>query len=135
MENTNKEQGGVVPERGGEAKAPKEQSIREVIEEVSAEARERLAEREVSADEAAKKNLEKEIFSIGGGTGQAAGSGKKLKPEEISEIKKTLKYLLDLAEKEGLTAAVNKAKKMKDDYILDTFHDIILKTKSGARKK
>ena len=50
---------------------------------------------------------------------------KKLSEQELNEQQNHLQELVDIAFEDGLTGAIEKAKKMKDPYILDSFHDLL----------
>jgi hypothetical protein len=58
-----------------------------------------------------------------------------LKKEEDKKslIKKDIKYLLTLAEKNGLEYSIKEARGKNDPFLLDTYHDVLIK--DGKYKK
>jgi len=50
---------------------------------------------------------------------------RKLSEEELSKQQSLIQELVNLAFEDGLNAAIEKAKKMKDPYLLDAFHDLL----------
>ena len=49
------------------------------------------------------------------------------KTKLIDKDEEKIKSLLDIAQEKGLSFAISTAKKINDPYILDTFHDILIK--------
>ncbi len=58
---------------------------------------------------------------------------KKLKRIKAHNEEEKIKFLLNIAQEKGLSFSIGVAKKMNDSYILDVFHDILIK--NGLYKK
>jgi len=50
---------------------------------------------------------------------------RKLSEQELAEQQQHLQELVNIAFEDGLTSAIEKAKKMNDPYLLDSFHDLL----------
>ena len=85
-------------------------------------------ESRVEEEEAIREKLEKEVELIQASNPQLQDEAQK-KAQEIKKLgaEGKLKGLLDLAQSKGLPFAVTAARAMDDPYILDIFHDLLIK--------
>ncbi|MFA5878023.1 MAG: hypothetical protein WC845_01525 [Candidatus Staskawiczbacteria bacterium] len=85
-------------------------------------------------DEAAiRKQLEKEIELMDFDGGLKVEAEQKAKRIEFLGEKEKLEHLLSIARDRGVAFAIKVAKEMNDPYILDNFHDLLVK--EGFYKK
>ncbi|KKP42382.1 MAG: hypothetical protein UR46_C0032G0004 [Parcubacteria group bacterium GW2011_GWA1_33_6] len=90
-------------------------------------------EKELTSEDIVHRQIREEIENIDLDDSlklQIQSQSNKIQP--LKEEKK-LKKLLEIAKKKGVVFAINIAKKMANPYILDTFHDILVK--EGYYKK
>ena len=90
-------------------------------------------EKELTSEHIVHRQIREEIENIDLDDSlklQIQSQSNKIQP--LKEEKK-LKKLLEIAKKKGVVFAINIAKKMANPYILDTFHDILVK--EGYYKK
>jgi hypothetical protein len=73
------------------------------------------------------KQLRKEIEEMELEPSLRAEAEKKAKKIEFLGEKEKLEHLMDIANKKGIEYAVKVAKSMGDPYILDLFHDLLVK--------
>jgi len=74
-----------------------------------------------------------ERFSSSGKQPPTMESLKEKEDKKKLQVKEEVKELLTMVEGEGLEKAIKKARKKKDPFLLDIFHDIL--AKDGAYKK
>lgn len=77
--------------------------------------------------EAVQEQLRKEIELMQLDEGLVAEASKKAQKIEFLNEKEKLEHLLAIAKERGLAFAVNVAKNMNDPFILDSFHDLLIK--------
>lgn len=87
-------------------------------------AKERLP---VEEEKAVQEQLEKEIKLMQLDEGLMAEANTETQKIEFFGEKEKLEHLLKIAKEKGLAFAINVAKNMNDPYILDSFHDLLLK--------
>jgi len=120
------------PEREPEKieEVEKKKTPEEVVEELCSEKRELIKSREILTEEEKiiRKKLEQEVekMELSPKLEQQA----KVETRRIEELdeKGKLKKLLDIAEVKGLFFSINVAKNMEDPYVLDVFHDVLIKS-------
>lgn len=97
------------------------------LEELYAEKKEALEKRELllEKEKLVREKLKEEVMKIR--LSFKLKEEAKLKAKQIKNLdtKERLRYLLVLAEKQGVAFAVKIARNMKDAYALDLFHDIL----------
>lgn len=76
-----------------------------------------------------KKMTEKDFEKIKISSRTIKKAKKKSGSIKIVNKNKKIDELLTIAQEEGLSFAINAAQNMDDPYILDTFHDILIKNK------
>ena len=101
-----------------------------VVEELCLEKRESIESGEILTEEERiiRKKLEQEVekMKLSPRLEQEA----KVETRRIEELdeKGKLKKLLDVAEVKGLFFSISVARNMKDPYVLDVFHDVLIKS-------
>lgn len=104
-------------------------------ERISAEEKEELEKRELppEEEEAIHQQLRKEIEMMELSEELKAEAAQKAKKIEFLGEKEKMKRLIEIARERGVVFSVGVAKDMNDPYVLDTFHDLLVK--EGFYKK
>lgn len=112
-------------EVGEERKTPEK-----VVEELCSESRESIKNKEVLNEEEKiiREKLEQEVKKMELSPTLEKEAEAETKRIEELEGKEKLKKLLFIAEEKGLPFSINVAKNMKDPYVLDVFHDVLVKS-------
>ncbi len=107
----------------------KQEISQEAKAELSIEKKEGLEKKELLLEkqEVTKEGLEKERAQARLTPKLKKEAKKKVKQIKNLDEKEKLEHLLTLADEKGVFFAIKIAKKMKDDYVLDVFHDILAK--------
>jgi len=101
----------------------------EIAEELYKEKKEKLEDKELLTEEekAIKEKLQEEMVKIKLNSSLTDDVKKKVIQIKPLNKKEKLDYLLNITEEKGVIFAIVLAKKMNDPYILDTFHDILVR--------
>jgi len=107
---------------GGESLSP-EQKIDFSQEGIESIEKKEITQEELIAKEALRREIEKMDFSD---DLKKEASAKAQKIQVLGEEEK-IEHLLELVKERGVIFAIKTAERMNDPYILDTFHDILIK--------
>lgn len=106
-----------------------QKSNTEIIEESYKEKKEKLENKELLTEEekAIKEKLQEETRRVKLNPSLTDDVKKKVIQIKLLNKKEKLNHLLNTAEEKGVIFAIVVAKKMNDPYILDIFHDILVR--------
>ena len=111
-----------IKQPAGESLSP-EQKI-----EFSQEGEKALEKREPTREETiTKEALKREIDTMELGDDLKAEAAEKAKKIQTLGEEEKIEHLLEITKDKGIAFAVRVAKQMNDPYVLDTFHDILVK--------
>lgn len=113
---------------GPEIKPKVEKIEEEIVKEWFPEKKEVLERKELTFEEKEKKEkLREEIEKAKLPSEKEVEAFKEVERIKRQNIQGKIKHLLDLAQSKGLSYTVKVAKETKDPYLIDLFHDILIK--------
>lgn len=113
------------PELDSEAGETKEEAVKEYFPERKKEIIERKELTEAEKEE--KEKLKQEIEKAKLPEEKQAEALKEAERLKVQSVQGIIRHLLDLAQNKGLSFAIETARKMEDPYLLDLFHDTLVK--------